>query len=871
MYNYVRVVSAPSADTPGVCLLLHFDSRRYFFGRVAEGTQRLLNQRTVSLMKATDIFLSGRIDWSSTGGLLGMFLTLAEIKGRSDQMLQDQNEKARREGKKEVKYHEGHVNVHGGKNLVHMLASARRFIFRKAMPVCPREVRRDPRADGNKRPDYEDENIRVWSIPASIATENSSSNAAAAAAAVAQDSDQSPPRKRKRTEDSTAEGEAENESTSMTDEEADQHLRESVVKDMFGSHWSLDTLREMKLSQVKLPAKIFVKNEKGELELYNGPLPDGTNNPPDINVFVRLPWPASRVEKLPKTEPSKETMCYVVKNYGRRGKFDVTKADELGVPKQHRKFLANGQNVTGKDGITVTPDMVLGPSVPAAGFAILDIPSLEYIDAVLARPEWADEEEIVKGVHVAYWILGDGVDAKDERIQAFMKAHSSWKHIVFSKSLNPNVIAMMKAADKTIRMHHIDPDRYPLPVYDNNGGSLPSGDGVPDQTVGVAGHTYLILPRIDFPTDNIIPPMNTKWPSIDLVQNGAEILALAQAGRERIASPEFQAEVARAQQDLPLPDTEIIPLGTGSSIPSNYRNVSANLVRIPGWGSLILDCGENTLGQLRRLYGYAGADEVLRDLRAIYISHSHADHHLGTVAVIDAWLKATSQREETASGKLAIIAAPKYQAFIREFHQVQPLGLLDRVFPVTLGKTDFRHVPGRVLEVYNSYNVPDLPKIEPVLVDHCYEAAATIFTFDRDARYGGLKIAYSGDCRPSAEFASVGRGAHLLIHECTFEDGLQADALAKKHSTLSEALAVGRDMQARRILLTHFSQRYPQLPAVSKEVLQQGQDGDRDVEVLFAFDLMRVRLGEFKHANAFLPALRKLYEAEEPEEVAAEE
>ncbi len=117
----------------------------------------------------------------------------------------------------------------------------------------------------------------------------------------------------------------------------------------------------------------------------------------------------------------------------------------------------------------------------------------------------------------------------------------------------------------------------------------------------------------------------------------------------------------------------------------------------------------------------------------------------------------------------------------------------------------------------------------------------------------GLKLAYSGDCRPSGAFAALGRGAHLLVHECTFDDELAGDARAKKHSTLSEALGVGRKMEARRILLTHFSQRYPKLPVVSEETLRRGREGGRekDVEVLFAFDLMRVRLGEFKQASCF--------------------
>lgn len=42
----------------------------------------------------------------------------------------------------------------------------------------------------------------------------------------------------------------------------------------------------------------------------------------------------------------------------------------------------------------------------------------------------------------------------------------------------------------------------------------------------------------------------------------------------------------------------------------------------------MLDCGEGTLGQIERFYGEK-AEEVIRKLKAIYISHLHADHHIG--------------------------------------------------------------------------------------------------------------------------------------------------------------------------------------------------------------------------------------------------
>lgn len=47
-------------------------------------------------------------------------------------------------------------------------------------------------------------------------------------------------------------------------------------------------------------------------------------------------------------------------------------------------------------------------------------------------------------------------------------------------------------------------------------------------------------------------------------------------------------------------DLEIVLLGTGSSQPSKYRNVSSIYVSLFSKGSLLLDCGEGTLGQLKR-------------------------------------------------------------------------------------------------------------------------------------------------------------------------------------------------------------------------------------------------------------------------------
>lgn len=48
---------------------------------------------------------------------------------------------------------------------------------------------------------------------------------------------------------------------------------------------------------------------------------------------------------------------------------------------------------------------------------------------------------------------------------------------------------------------------------------------------------------------------------------------------------------------------EMVFLGTGSSQPSKYRNVCAILINLFSYGSILLDCGEGTLAQLKRRFG----------------------------------------------------------------------------------------------------------------------------------------------------------------------------------------------------------------------------------------------------------------------------
>jgi len=133
-------------------------------------------------------------------------------------------------------------------------------------------------------------------------------------------------------------------------------------------------------------------------------------------------------------------------------------------------------------------------------------------------------------------------------------------------------------------------------------------------------------------------------------------------------------------------------------------------------------------------------------------------------------------------------------------------------------------------------------------VEHCPDAWAVGLQHTE-----GWSLVYSGDTRPCEAVARLGRAmrpaARILLHEATFDDSepMQREAVAKRHSTLSEALGIGAQMGAWRVLLTHFSQRYPKL----------GEAGEARINhATLALDMMTVPFPLLPALPALTPALQ---------------
>lgn len=63
----------------------------------------------------------------------------------------------------------------------------------------------------------------------------------------------------------------------------------------------------------------------------------------------------------------------------------------------------------------------------------------------------------------------------------------------------------------------------------------------------------------------------------------------------------------------------IVMLGTGCSVPNKVRNTSSILLRINKDCSILLDCGEGTLGQIIRFFGASESLNILRTIKVYYL------------------------------------------------------------------------------------------------------------------------------------------------------------------------------------------------------------------------------------------------------------
>ena len=277
---------------------------------------------------------------------------------------------------------------------------------------------------------------------------------------------------------------------------------------------------------------------------------------------------------------------------------------------------------------------------------------------------------------------------------------------------------------------------------------------------------------------------------------------------------------------MPIP-TEVIPLGTGSAIPTRGRHLSACALRRAGH-VLLFDCGEGTQLQLLR----AGVKRSRID--AIFITHFHGDHLYGLPGVMTtmALLKRTDPLTVVGPAGLEGIlrSLPGLQndwlpfevnyvelaegfehavVYETEAFTVEARPLAHRVFAAGF-RFEAKARPGRVdaeraaaLGVSGA-DIGRLVRGEAVTVEGRVVQPDEVVGPERP----GVSFAYCLDTMPCDGGRALARDVDLLLHEATFTEALRARAEETGHSTARQAAEVARESGAKRLLLTHFSARY---------------------------------------------------------------
>jgi ribonuclease Z len=299
-----------------------------------------------------------------------------------------------------------------------------------------------------------------------------------------------------------------------------------------------------------------------------------------------------------------------------------------------------------------------------------------------------------------------------------------------------------------------------------------------------------------------------------------------------------------------MPAREFVVLGTASQAPTRLRNHNGYLLRWDAEG-LLFDPGEGTQRQL--LLAGVASSAITR----ICITHFHGDHCLGLPGVlqrmsldhvrhpIGVWYPASGQEYYDRLRRCAL-----YNDTVEvRPHPIHEGGAVDpgpEPFSLLAARLDHRAdtfgwrvvepdgrrmLPDRLESV--GITGPDVGRLQRegslVLPDG---RVVTLEAMSEPRR--GQVFAFVMDTRLCAGAVALAEGADLVVCESTFLERDADLAAAYGHMTAAQAARLAVEAGARQLVLTHFSQRYPDVAAFAAEA------GEIFPDVVVVNDLDRV-------------------------------
>jgi ribonuclease Z len=304
---------------------------------------------------------------------------------------------------------------------------------------------------------------------------------------------------------------------------------------------------------------------------------------------------------------------------------------------------------------------------------------------------------------------------------------------------------------------------------------------------------------------------------------------------------------------------ELTFLGTGSMVPTKERNVVGMFLSYKNKG-LLFDCGEGTQRQMN----IAGINR--NKVNYVFLSHWHGDHVSGLIGLIQTLGNQQVQNEERP---VLHIFGP-FETEERMEHMLKTCIFENKVVLEIHELIPKRNELLKILENEDFY-------IETALLDHGIPCLGYSFV-EKDTRrmdmnklkkygitYGpiigqlqngetvthennnitpemvselkkGLKITFILDTGLCENAITLAENSDLLVCEATYSSELGEKAENYKHMTAKDAALLANNAGAKRLIITHISQRYK----TSGEILEDAKNVYENVEV--AHDFMKVKI-----------------------------
>jgi ribonuclease Z len=294
---------------------------------------------------------------------------------------------------------------------------------------------------------------------------------------------------------------------------------------------------------------------------------------------------------------------------------------------------------------------------------------------------------------------------------------------------------------------------------------------------------------------------------------------------------------------------ELVVLGTASQAPTRHRNHNGYLLRWDGEG-LLFDPGEGTQRQM--LLAGVPSSAVTR----ICLTHFHGDHCLGVPGVLQRLsldrVAHPVHAHYPASGahwfaRLRYATAYREVADLREEPvaadgpvAITPAGVLEarrldhptEAFGYRFTEPDGRRMLPTELERRGVHG-PDVGRLQQAGLLHV--DGRTVRLEEVSAPRPGQKFAFVMDTRLCDAVYALADAVDVLVIESTFLAEDEALARAYGHLTARQAAEVAAACGVRKLVLTHFSQRYPEPERFAEEAAAVYSG-----ELVVAADLARV-------------------------------